>query len=93
MTIIQVGVNLGFYTYYSLSPFLHESDQLLVAESNNYYNQYLGTHENDGRCSKLPDMNVQEIHPFGHNNRNGTQGRHAERLVVNSRTILHNVLE
>jgi hypothetical protein len=35
--------------------------QLLVVEINKYYNQYLDTLDNDGRCSQLPDVTIQEM--------------------------------
>jgi hypothetical protein len=37
--------------------------QLLVADTNKYYNQYLDTLENDG-CSLLPDVTIQKIYVF-----------------------------
>jgi hypothetical protein len=41
--------------------FFMEVIQLLIAETNKYYNQYLYTLYKDSRCSKLPHMTVQEI--------------------------------
>jgi hypothetical protein len=38
--------------------------QLLVAETNKYYNQYLDTLDNDDRCPQLPDVTVQEMYVF-----------------------------
>jgi hypothetical protein len=35
-----------------------------VGETSKYYNQYLDTPDNDGRCSGLPDVAVQEMYTF-----------------------------
>jgi len=37
----------GFYTYYCLLLFFIDVIQLLVEETNKYYNQYLDTPDND----------------------------------------------
>jgi len=42
--------------------FFIEVIQLLVTKTKKYYNQYLHTCDNDGRCSWLPDMTVQEMY-------------------------------
>jgi hypothetical protein len=38
--------------------------QLLVAETNKYYNQYLGTLDNDDRSKHPLDVTVREIRVF-----------------------------
>jgi len=51
----------GFYTYYHLSLLFYEVFQLLVAETKQYYNQYLG-------CSPLPHDFTGHVQLYGHNN-------------------------
>jgi uncharacterized protein RhaS with RHS repeats len=53
-----------FYCNYHLPLFFMQVIQLLVQETNKYYNQYTDTQDSDGRCSKLPDMTVQEANIF-----------------------------
>jgi hypothetical protein len=48
--------------------FFKEVIQLLVAETNKYYNQYLDTLDNDGGHLQLPDTTVQEMYIFFDNN-------------------------
>jgi hypothetical protein len=68
--------------------------QLLEAETNKYYSQYSDTLDNDGRCSQLPGVTVQMyvflalLTQMGHDVRNTT-----EKLLVNSRTVLYNILQ
>jgi hypothetical protein len=38
--------------------------QLLVVETNKYYNQYSDTLDNDKACSWLPDVTVWEMNTF-----------------------------
>lgn len=38
-----------------------EAMQLLVAETNKYYNQYLDTLDNDDGCSWLSDKTIQHV--------------------------------
>jgi len=51
--------------------FFMEVSQLLVAETNKFYSQYLDKLDSDSRHSHLTDMNVH-VHLFGHNNTNET---------------------
>jgi hypothetical protein len=44
--------------------FFTEVIQLLVAETNNYYSQYLDTLDNYDGCSRLPEVTVQEMYMF-----------------------------
>jgi len=51
--------------------------QLLVAETNKYYSQYLDTPDNDGRHDCIGD-----VYLFSNNNINGTCHGHTEKLMV-----------
>jgi hypothetical protein len=54
----------GFDTDYRLFLFFIDVIQLLMAETDKNYNQYLGTLDNDNRFSRLPDVTIQEIMYF-----------------------------
>ena len=63
-----------------------------MEETNRFYHQYLDTL--DERCSPLPDMTVQEMFVLGNYSADGAWSEgHAERLLVDTRTVLHILLE
>jgi hypothetical protein len=66
--------------------------QLLVAaETNKYCNQYLDTLDNDNRCSRLPDMIVEEMYVFLALIIQMRQNDN--RLLIHSWTVQHTILQ